>query len=382
MSGVRSNLLGLTREELALFATGIGEPSYRGGQLFTWLYTKGVGGFGSMSDVGKVLRLRLEEKAEIRGVTPVTQQFSQRDGTTKFLFALRDGANIESVLIPPASAFRDGSSSEDEQRRLTLCVSTQVGCPLGCAFCATGTMGLLRNLTPGEIIDQVLQVRRATGKKITNVVFMGMGEPLLNYDAVMAASDIMTGGIGIAAKRITVSTAGRADRIRRMGDEMRREKLAVSLHSAVNETRSRLMPINRKFGLEALMTAIEHYYRRTRQRLTYEFIFFDGVNDSDREVDRLIAFARRVPGKINVIPFHSIDFTRPSGFASSLRASPRLEKNVDLLRRAKLTVMVRSSAGEDIDAACGQLAVPAGGLKHPESRGRRNGTGSHHKRQT
>jgi 23S rRNA (adenine2503-C2)-methyltransferase len=354
----KSNLLGLTREELAAVAVALGEPAYRGTQLFTWLYAKRAAAFSAMSDLGKDFRRRLDESAEIRGVRTAGRQTSLRDGTTKFLFGLADGLQVESVLIPPSSAFRGREASgEEEQKRLTLCVSTQVGCPLDCAFCATGTMGFRRNLTAGEIVGQVFEVMRATGRTITNVVFMGMGEPLLNYAAVMTAATLLATGAGIAARRITISSAGRADRIRQMGEERRRFNLAVSLHGALDATRSRLMPINRKFGLGVLMEAIEHYYRHTRQRVTYEYIFFDGVNDSVREVDRLVALARRVPSKINVIPFHSIAFTSPSGLAASLRPSPRTEQIVEQLRAADLTVMVRSSAGEDIDAACGQLAV-------------------------
>jgi 23S rRNA (adenine2503-C2)-methyltransferase len=220
-------------------------------------------------------------------------------------------------------------------------------------------MGFFRNLSTGEIVDQVLQVKRLAGKKITNIVFMGMGEPMLNYDNVMAASEIISAGIGVALKRITVSTAGWPDRIRQMGDEKRRVKLAVSLHSAVDETRTKLMPINKKFNLDALMAAVEYYYKRTKQRVTYEFIFFDGINDTEREVKALIRLARRVPSKINVIPYHSIAFTQPEGLAASLRPSPRMEELVQMLRAHHLTALVRSSAGEDIDAACGQLAVKA-----------------------
>lgn len=354
----KRNLLGLTREELAAAAVAWGEPAYRGKQLFTWLYTKRAPAFSGMSNLGKDFRRRLEESAEIAAVRIAGRRTSLRDGTTKFLFALADGKHVESVLIPPSSAFRGREASgEEEQRRLTLCVSTQVGCPLDCAFCATGTMGFRRNLTAGEIIGQVLEVMRATGRTVTNVVFMGMGEPLLNYLPVMTAAEILATGAGIAARRITISTAGRADRIRQMGEERRRFRLAVSLHGARDDTRTRLMPINRTFGLAVLLEALEHYYRRTRLRVTYEYIFFDGVNDSAKEVERLIALARRVPSKINVIPFHSIAFTSPSGFAASLRPSPRAEEIVEQLRAADLTVMVRSSAGEDIDAACGQLAV-------------------------
>jgi 23S rRNA (adenine2503-C2)-methyltransferase len=352
------NILGMSRSELGEFAVASGEPHYRGNQLFTWMYTKRAESFEAMSDLGKAFRRRLEDSARMTGVRPLEQQFSRRDGTTKFLFELADGLKIESVLIPPASSFRNENGEQDEeQRRLTQCVSTQVGCPLDCAFCATGTMGFTRNLTAGEIVDQVLQVRRVTGKKVTNIVFMGMGEPLLNYDAVMNAAEIMSNGMHIAARRTTVSTAGRADRIRRMGEEGRTVKLAVSLHSAVDATRTLLMPINKKYPLAVLAEALAAYYAKTRQRLTFEVILFDGLNDTDREVERLIAFARRIPSKVNIIPFHPISFTHPTGFAASLRPSMRLEEIVERMRTAHLTVMVRSSAGEDIDAACGQLAL-------------------------
>src|SRR5512140_375598 len=324
MEGTKQNLLGYTKEQLADFVEDIGEPRYRAQQIFEWLYTRGAADFRSMSNLGKAFREQLDRAATVKGIAPVESTFSRQDGTTKFLFELEGGLKVESVLIPPATAFRNGEAGDDdEQTRLTLCVSTQVGCPLDCAFCATGSMGFFRNLTTGEIVDQILQVKRLTGKKITNIVFMGMGEPMLNYDNVMAASEIISAGIGIASKRITISTAGWPDRIRQMGDEKRRVKLAISLHSAVDETRSKLMPINRKFNLDALMGAVEYYYKRTKQRVTYEFIFFDGINDTDREVKALIKLARRVPCKINVIPYHSIAFTSPTGFAAELRPSPR-----------------------------------------------------------
>jgi 23S rRNA (adenine2503-C2)-methyltransferase len=355
---VMRNLLGLTEAELVEFARGIGESPYRGRQIFRWLYAKGAGTFSDMTDLARGFRERLLETATITGVSVVTQRRSPRDGTTKYLFRLADGQHIESVLIPPASSFvGPEASAEEEQRRLTVCLSTQVGCALSCAFCATGTMGFLRNLTAGEILDQLLHVRRLSGRNITNVVFMGMGEPMLNYDAVMQAAGIMTDGINIAARRITISTAGWAEAVRRMGDEQRKVKLAVSLHSAVDETRARLMPVTRRFPVADLVDAIGHYYRRTKRRVTYEYIFFKGMNDSDHEIQALIRLARRVPCKINVIPFHSIAFTTPSGLAASLQPSPRTEEAVETLRAHHLTVMVRSSAGEDIESACGQLAV-------------------------
>jgi 23S rRNA (adenine2503-C2)-methyltransferase len=317
-----------------------------------------------MTDLGKALRLRLERTATLDRLTLISRQHSLRDGATKFLFALPDGLRVETVLIPPASAFTGTEAvGEDEQKRLTLCISTQVGCPLDCAFCATATMGYRRNLTSGEIVDQILQVRRLTGKRMTNVVFMGMGEPMMNYDNVMHATEILVGGIGIAARHITISTAGWVDKIRQMGDENRRVKLAVSLHSAVEETRTRLMPITKRFSVASLTEALEYYYARVKQQVTFEYIFFDGLNDTPQEVARLVKLARRIPCKINVIPFHSIDFTRPAGFAARLRPSRRINEIVGQLREQDLTVMVRSSTGEDIDAACGQLAV-----KHARAR--------------
>jgi len=358
MDGRKPNLLGYSLAELTAFAESLGETRYRGRQLFQWLYAHGAAEFAGMSSLGKKFREKLEASAVIAGVVPVTHRRSAVDGTAKYLFALADGLRIESVLIPPASAFTgEEAAREEEQQRLTLCVSTQVGCPLDCAFCATGTMGFVRNLTPGEIVDQLLQVRRLSGRNITNVVFMGMGEPLLNYDAVMNAAGILTDGMNIAARRITVSTAGWVDAIRRMGDEQRKVKLAVSLHSAIDETRGRLMPVTRRFPVSTLVDAIDYYYRRTKRRVTLEYIFFDGVNDTAHELRELIRVARRVPCKINVIPFHSIAFAAPSGFAASLRPSPRMEEAVDMLRAHHLTVMIRGSAGEDIEGACGQLAV-------------------------
>jgi 23S rRNA (adenine2503-C2)-methyltransferase len=358
MSETQHNLLGLTCDELADLAESNGQPRYRGHQLFGWLYARGATSFSEMTDLGKAFREQLAMSASIGGIVLVAQRQSACDNAIKFLFALHDGLRIESVLIPPASAFQlVNHSHEDEQRRLTLCVSTQVGCPLDCKFCATGMMGYRRNLTAGEILDQFLQVQRVVRKKITNVVLMGMGEPLMNYNNVMKAVDIFTAGLGIAARRITVSTAGWAENIRRMGEEGRRVKLALSLHSAVDATRRTLMPIAKKFSLEQLQNALEYYYRKTKQQVTYEHIFFEGINDTETEVQALIRFSRFIPCKINVIPFHSISFTGVGGGDVKLRPSPRMSGIVERLRAANITVMVRSNSGEDIEGACGQLAV-------------------------
>ncbi|MGB2958295.1 MAG: 23S rRNA (adenine(2503)-C(2))-methyltransferase RlmN [Bacteroidota bacterium] len=360
MVAARYNLLGMNLQELVAFAEEIGERRYRGQQLFDWLYAKGAESFGGMTNLGRDFRQRLASRATIEGVHLLGRRSSVADGTTKFLFGLSDGLRIETVLIPPAVSFQNHEAEqEEEQRRLTLCVSTQVGCPLDCIFCATGTMGFFRNLTAGEILDQVRQVKHITGRPLTNIVFMGMGEPLLNYRNVMEAAEILSTGMKMATRRITVSTAGWVEGIRRMADERRKSNLAVSLHSAVEETRRSLMPISRKYPLDHLKKALEHYYARVRQRITYEVVFFDGINDTDAEVNRLVKFLRGVPSKINVIPFHPIAPSGVPGPVSRLRPSPRRDEIVRRLRALRLTVMVRSSAGEEIDAACGQLAVRA-----------------------
>jgi len=358
MSPKSTNLFGLTQQELTGFFVAMGEPPFRGKQMYQWLYSRGMADFGAMTDLAKGLREKLLHSARIHSLSMITKQTSRKDGTAKFLFALEDGLSIESVLIPPAQSFSGKEAAgEEEQRRLTICISTQVGCPLDCVFCATGKMGFSRNLSPGEIIGQVLEVKRLTGKKITNVVFMGMGEPMMNYDNVMKSVEVISTGVGIAARRITISTAGWADKIRQMGDERSRVKLAVSLHSANDATRTRLMPINKRYPLRELLSAIEYYYKRTRQRVTYEYICFDEVNDSPKDVAQLITVARRVPCKINIIPFHPIAFVGLGSATVGFRPSPRMAHIVEELRSSNLTVMVRSNAGEDIDAACGQLAA-------------------------
>jgi 23S rRNA (adenine2503-C2)-methyltransferase len=358
MTVSRYNLFGLTLQELSDFVDHIGEKRYRGKQLFDWIYVKGAQTFNEMTSLGKGFREALEASACIESVTVAEHQRSRNDGTMKFLIKLQDGLNVETVLIPPRLAFRsEEAEREEEQRRLTLCISSQAGCALDCKFCATATMGFLRNLTVGEILGQVMEIKNEADRPITNVVFMGMGEPMMNYENVMKAVNVLVTGLNIAARRITISTAGWADKIRQMADEGCKAKLAVSLHSANDDTRSKLMPINRRFNLTNLMSAIEYYHNKTNKRVTYEYICFDGVNDSDHDIARLIKLARRVPCKVNIIPFHSIAFAGIQGLAATLKPSPRLKQIEDRLRSSNLTVFVRSSAGEDIDAACGQLAV-------------------------
>lgn len=351
----KKNLKGSSVEELEDFAEELGESRYRGRQIFSWLYGRGVRGFEEMSDIGKAFQARLGECAEITHLDVSSCETSGIDGTKKFLFRLRDGLIVESVLIPP------DRSTLGAEKRLTLCISTQVGCPLDCKFCATGAMGYTRNLSAGEIVDQVIEAQKYSSKRITNIVYMGMGEPLMNYENVMRSIEILTHerSLGIGARHMTVSTAGWAVNIRRMADERRKVKLAVSLHTLDNDLRARLMPITRKYPLKNLLEAAQYYYKRTRLRPTFEYILFRDLNDTDRDLERLVELSRRIPCKVNIIPFHSINFMSPSGLSATLRPSNREHMNsfVEALRENHVTVFVRSSAGEDINAACGQLAL-------------------------
>ena len=351
----KKTLRGLSLEELKEFVESLGEKKYRAAQLFSWLYAKGAQSFDEMTDISKEFRSVLEHSARMDNLELARKSVSPSDGTSKFLFRLNDDLMIESVLIPPEE------TSPAADRRLTLCVSTQVGCPLDCKFCATGTMGFLRNLTAGEILDQVIQAQRHAQRRITNLVYMGMGEPMLNYEEVMKSVDILSDdrSLNIGTKHITISTAGYADKIRQMADEDRKVKLALSLHSLDNEKRTQLMPITKKHSVDDLTEALEYYCRKTRRRPTFEYIMFDGFNDTKEDIRKIVKLSKRIPCKVNIIPFHSIAFTGASGFAAALKPSPRarMEQFAQALREANITVMVRSSAGEDIEAACGQLAV-------------------------
>lgn len=348
-------LVGASIEELGELMRSWGEPAFRARQLYNWLYARRAEQFDVMTTFNRDLRAHLAAETRLRTLDLLDTQHSA-DGTIKFLFRTHDGYNIESVLIP--SEARD---DQDEPKRRTICISTQVGCPLDCKFCATASMRLKRNLTAGEIVEQFLLVERHAGEGITNIVYMGMGEPMLNYENVFASVDIFTDPDNalVSARHITVSTSGLPQAIRRMADEKRRVKLAISLHALTNGMRSELMPINRRHDIGELMDAVEYYYRNTRQPVTYEYILFDGWNDTDADVRRLARITRRVPSKVNVIPFHEIEFTNPTGISARLRSTPRekFDLFIGKLRDAGVMVMVRSSSGEDIDAACGQLAV-------------------------
>jgi 23S rRNA (adenine2503-C2)-methyltransferase len=362
----KKNLKGLSQQELQEFVESLGEKKYRAAQIYSWMYSRGGKSFEEMTDISKEFREVLESRARLDALELSRTSVSPTDGTTKLLFRLDDGLMIESVLIYPVESEKPDEEEEEvgstaPEKRLTLCVSTQVGCPLDCKFCATGTMGFLRNLTAGEIVDQVIQAQRLAERRITNLVYMGMGEPMLNYDAVMKSIDLVTDdrSLNIGARHITISTAGYADKIRQLADEDRKVKLALSLHSLDTEQRTKLMPITKKFSVEDLIEALEYYYRKTRRRPTFEYIPFDGFNDTDADVKRFVKLSKRIPCKVNIIPFHSIAFTGIAGFGAALKPTPRdrMERFAQSLREANITVMVRSSSGEDIEAACGQLAV-------------------------
>jgi 23S rRNA (adenine2503-C2)-methyltransferase len=280
---------------------------------------------------------------------PCVRKTGSTDTTQKFLFALRDNNFIESVLIPASPALY-GTSSD----RKTICISTQVGCAYGCKFCASGLDGWTRNLRPGEIVEQILRVEALSGEKINNIVFMGMGEPLANYQNLLHAIEIIRApwGIGIGARHMTVSTSGLVPRIRELADQPLQVRLAVSLHGATDEVRQRIMPVNRKFGLAVLIDACAYYCEKKRQRITFEYILIEKVNDLLEQAVELARLARRVKAKVNLIPYnivHGLDWKRPS------RA--RQHTFLRALRNCGVDATIRREKGADIDAACGQLRL-------------------------
>ncbi len=342
MDTAKTQLKGLLPEELEAFVSTLGLPAYRARQIAAWIYNRGMSDFNGMTDLARPLRDDLTARADIMDLPVVARSASAGGETVKYLFELGDGQRVESVLM------RDG-------RRRTLCVSSQVGCPLDCRFCATGRMGLLRNLSAAEILDQVLVVRRelrAQEDDLTNVVLMGMGEPLLNYDNVLRAIRLMNLDYGpaIGIRRITLSTAGHVPGILRLAEEDLKMGLAISLNATTDEQRSRIMPINRRWPIEALLDAVRAYRRKVDRRVTFEYVLLHGFNDSPEDAQRLIGLVRNIGCKVNLIPWNPIDgegFTRPPESA--------LDCFVGLLAEAHLTVTVRHSKGVDIAAGCGQL---------------------------
>jgi 23S rRNA (adenine2503-C2)-methyltransferase len=350
---MKKNVKGLSLPELETLMGEISEKKYRAKQIFQWIYQKNAQKFDDISNISKDLKEKLNLNFQI-GALDLINSIISKDGTTKYLFELPDKSKIESVLIPPISVNKQEHWIEEREiNRLTLCISTQAGCPLGCVFCATGYLKYKRNLTPFEIIDQIQQSQNYTDKRITNIVFMGMGEPLLNYENVIKSIEIINDEIGlnIAKRHITVSTAGIIPVIKTIADEDRKFKLAISMHSLDDEIRSDLMPINKKYPIKELIESIKYYYHKTKLRPTFEFILFDDINDKDRDMQKMVSLSKQIPCKFNLIHFHNSPLLE-----TGLKPSKHFERLVRELRSREVTVMVRNSSGEDISAACGQLA--------------------------
>ncbi len=324
-------------------------PAYRAEQIRHWVYDKGVLDFDAMSNLPADLRTRLTKEWENRPMEQARVQGSA-DVTRKFLWRLRDGQFIESVLIP-ATLGTDGSRAS----RLTLCVSTQVGCALGCKFCASGLDGLKRNLSTGEILGQILLARNEADRRVDNLVFMGMGEPLANLPALLPALDVILSpkGLGIGARHVTLSTSGLVPRILELASYPAQIRLAISLHGGDDATREKIMPINKRYPMAELLDACEAFVRTRRKMITLEYILIDGVNDDPVQATMLAAHARRLRAKVNLIPYNKVDgleWKRPS--------ENRIKTFLQAVERGHPpAVTLRTEKGHDIDAACGQLRL-------------------------
>jgi 23S rRNA (adenine2503-C2)-methyltransferase len=334
--------------DLEAWAVTRNEPGYRARQILHWLYRKRATRFAEMSDLSERLRVELAREFRLEPLLCLRRTGS-RDTTQKFLFRLRDNNLIESVLIPANPALY-GLPSD----RKTLCVSTQVGCAYGCKFCASGLEGWTRNLDSGEIVEQILRVEALSGEKINNIVFMGMGEPLANYQNVLRGVEIIRApwGIGIGSRHITLSTSGLVPRIRDLADQSLQIRLAVSLHGATDAVREKIMPINRKYNLSALIEACAYYAQKKRQRITFEYILIENVNDGLDQAAALALLANRLKAKINLIPYNTVQ-----GLSWKRPSQTRQRTFLRALERSGVDATIRREKGHDIDAACGQLRL-------------------------
>jgi len=350
---MKPNIADLSLKELSGFLTEHKHPSYRVKQIWQWLFQKRATTFAEMTSLSRELREKLAEHFGI-GRLRILRRAESRDGTVKFLFGLADGESIESVLIP-------------EPTRLTLCISTQAGCAFGCAFCATALLGLKRNLTCGEIVEQILEVSRTLtdDRRITHVVLMGMGEPLANYDQTMRALQIITNsewGVGISPRRVTLSTVGLVPQIEKLMAETK-VNLAISLHAPNNELRGQLMPVNREYSLAQLIDCCRSLPIPRRKRITFEYVLLHGVNDSEQHARELVKLLRGIPSKVNVIPFNphpGSKFLRPT--------NESIARFQNVLHDAGVQINVRRPRGDDIQAACGQLQGEETGLERRDKR--------------
>ena len=339
----KKDIRALTKEQLRDFFVSEGDMAFRGNQVYEWLWQKAAHSFEAMTNISKETRQMMEANFVINHIK-VDQMQRSSDGTIKNAVRLHDDLVVESVLIPTKT-------------RTTACVSSQVGCSLDCKFCATSRLKRMRNLNPDEIYDQVVVIdnesRLYFDRPLSNIVFMGMGEPLMNYNNVLKAIEKITSpeGLGMSPKRITVSTSGVPKMIRKMADEEVKFKLAVSLHSAIDDIRTSIMPFNATFTLADLRESLQYWYSKTKSRITYEYVVWEGINDQQKDVDALVDFCKFAPSKVNLIEYNPIDdgeFRQASNNA--------IERYVNTLERNGITVTVRRSRGKDIDAACGQLA--------------------------
>ncbi|UJH68225.1 23S rRNA (adenine(2503)-C(2))-methyltransferase RlmN [Allomuricauda sp. SCSIO 65647] len=339
----KKDIRALSKEQLRDFFVAQGDHAYRGNQVYEWLWQKSAHSFEGMTNLSKDTRELLNKNFVINHIS-VDQMQRSADGTIKNAVKLHDSLVVESVLIPT-------------ETRTTACVSSQVGCSLDCRFCATSRLKRMRNLNPDEIYDQVVvidkQSRLYFGRPLSNIVFMGMGEPLMNYNNVLKAIEKITSkeGLGMSPKRITVSTSGVPKMIKKMADEEVRFNLAVSLHSAIDEVRTGIMPFNETFPLKDLREALQYWYAKTKNRITYEYVVWKDINDTQKDVDALVKFCRFAPSKVNLIEYNPIDdgeFSQASDEA--------LQLYQETLQDNGIVVTVRRSRGKDIDAACGQLA--------------------------
>jgi 23S rRNA (adenine2503-C2)-methyltransferase len=338
----------LLLEEIADYLAIHNERPYRAKQVVDWLYEKRVHSFDEMSDLPQALRNGLATEFAFDNLETV-RVLGSKDTTRKFLFRLSDGNLIESVLIPASPALY-GERSD----RRTICVSTQVGCAYGCKFCASGLDGFSRNLDASEIVQQLLAVENASGERIDNVVFMGMGEPLANFANVVRAIRIINApwGLEIGARHITVSTSGLAPQIRKLADEPLQSRLAISLHGATDDVRNKIMPVNRKYDLTTLLAACDYYASHKKQRIYFEYILIAGINDAEEQAHLLAGHARRLGARVNLIPYNTVE-----GLEWSRPTRERQERFLSILREHGTVATLRREKGHDIDAACGQLRL-------------------------
>lgn len=327
-----------TYKELEEVLISEGEKKFSARQIFDWVYRKSETSFDNMTNLSKSLREKLKSSYSVLPFTEIVVKESS-DGTKKYLMTLQDGNKIEAVSIP-------------EKDRLTVCISSQVGCKFGCSFCATGKMGYIRNLEVYEIVSEILLIQQSTGQRVTNVVYMGMGEPFDNYDNVIKSADILSDdrGLAIGTRKITISTSGHCEGIERYTKEDVRYKLAVSLHSPFDDVRVKMMPINNRYNIKTLFETLKKYTEKSKRKVVFEYILLRGVNDRDKDVTELKKLLSSLPSKLNLIRFHPHD-------KAIFEKTDRLRENqfYNKLRTPQFPVVFRQSRGEDIDAACGQL---------------------------